>query len=98
MTASATLFQTAAAVPYGQVFNTTLTLALYLALLGGTLMFFRPLLVGIGRALLLTVRPRRSKAELAAQRALDEALTMTRNHARLDPVDAAEVRAMGLRH
>ena len=29
---------------------------------------------------------------------IDEALTMTRNNACLDPVDAAEVRAMGIRH
>lgn len=94
MTATATLFQTAAAMPFGQVFSTTL----YLALLGGTLVFFRPLLVGIGRALFLTVRPRRSKAELAAQRALNEALSMTRKSVSLDPVDAAEVRAMGIRH
>ena len=94
MTATATLFQTAAAMPFGQVFSTTL----YLALLGGTLVFFRPLLVGIGRALFLTVRPRRSKAELAAQRALNEALSMTRKSISLDPVDAAEVRAMGIRH
>ena len=94
MSATATLFQTAAAVPFGQVFSTTL----YLALLGGTLMFFRPLLVGIGRALLLTMRPRRSKAELAAQRALNEALSMTHKRVSLDPVDAAEVRAMGIRH
>jgi hypothetical protein len=98
MTVSATLFQTAAAMPFGQVFSTTLYAALYLALLGGTLMLFRPLLLGIGRALFLTVRPRRSKAELAAQRALDEALMMTRNNIRLDPADAAEVRAMGIRH
>ena len=94
MSATATLFQTAAAVPFGQVFSTTL----YLALLGGTLMFFRPLLVGIGSALLLTMRPRRSKAELAAQRALNEALSMTCKRVSLDPVDAAEVRAMGIRH
>jgi len=94
MSTTATLFQTAAAVPFGQVFAT----AVYLALLGGTLMFFRPLLVGIGRALFLTVRPRRSKAELAAQRALNEALAMTRKNASLDPVDAAEARAMGIRY
>lgn len=91
---AATLFQTAATVPYGQVFSATL----YLALLGGILMFFRPLLVGIGRALFLTVRPRRSKAELAAQRALLEALSFECKEARLDPSDAAEARAMAIRH
>ena len=66
MSVTATLFQTAAAVPFGQVFST----AVYLALLGGLILFFRPLLVGIGRALYLTVRPRRSKAEMAARRAM----------------------------
>jgi hypothetical protein len=41
-----------------------------LTLLGGTLMFFRPLLVGIARALVLVVRPRPTKDELAARRKL----------------------------
>jgi hypothetical protein len=91
---AAILFQSATTIPFGQMFSA----AVYLALLGGTLMFFRPLLVGIGRALFLTVRPRRSKAELAAQRALDEALAMNRKNASLDPVDAAEARAMGIRY
>lgn len=65
MSASLTLIQTAgaavAAVPVGQV----LRAASGLALLGGVAMFFRPLLVGIGRAALLTVRPRPPKAHLA---------------------------------
>jgi hypothetical protein len=39
-----------------------------LTLLGGILMFFRPLLVGIARALVLVVRPRPTKDELAARR------------------------------
>jgi hypothetical protein len=83
MSSTATLVQAAAAVPYGQVFSTTV----YLALLAGFVLFFRPLLVGIGRALYLTVRPRRSKAEQAARRALDEALALKRKLASLDPVD-----------
>lgn len=94
MSSTATLVQAAAAVPYGQLLSTTV----YLALLAGFVLFFRPLLVGIGRALYLTVRPRRSKAEMAARRALDEALALKRKLASLDPVDAAEVRAMGIRH
>lgn len=94
MSSTAALVQTVATVPYGQVFSTTM----YVALLGGLILFFRPLLVGIGRALYLTVRPRRSRAELAARRALDEALALKRKLANLDPVDAAEVRAMGIRH
>jgi hypothetical protein len=39
-----------------------------LTLLGGLVMFFRPLLVGIARALVLVVRPRPTKDELAARR------------------------------
>ncbi|MEX5745597.1 hypothetical protein [Massilia sp. X63] len=65
MSAVLTLIQTAgataAAVPVGQVLRT----ATGLALLGGVAMFFRPLLVGIGRAAVLTVRPRPPKAHLA---------------------------------
>jgi hypothetical protein len=44
-----------------------------LTLLGGVLMFFRPLLVGIARALVLVVRPRLTKEELAARRKLRNA-------------------------
>ncbi|WP_020654341.1 hypothetical protein [Massilia niastensis] len=92
MSASITLLQTAAALPFGQLFRSTV----YAALLGGTAMFFRPLLVGIGRALFLTVRPRRTRAELAARQALRDALALQRKD--LDAVDAAEVRAMACRH
>lgn len=42
-----------------------------LTLLGGILMFFRPLLVGIVRALVLVVRPRPTKDELARRRQRD---------------------------
>lgn len=94
MSSTAALVQAASAVTYGQVFSTTI----YVALLAGLVLFFRPLLVGIGRALYLTVRPRRSKAELAARRALEDALALKRKLASLDPVAAAEARAMGIRH
>ena len=94
MSVATTFIQTAATLPYGQVFSTTATLAL----LGGMAMFFRPLLVGIGRALLLTVRPRRTKAELAAREARRDALARERQAASLNEVDAAEVRAMACRH
>lgn len=61
MSTTLTLLQTAstavAAVPVGQVIRTTASLAL----LGGAAVFFRPLLVGIGRAALLAVRPRPAK-------------------------------------
>jgi hypothetical protein len=57
------------ALPFMQLF----TSMLQLVLLGGLLMFFRPLLVGIARALVLVVRPRPSKDELGARRKLRDA-------------------------
>ena len=65
MSFSATLFQTQVmALP----FTHFLLAMVQLTLLGGILMFFRPLLVGIARALVLVVRPRPTKDELAARR------------------------------
>jgi hypothetical protein len=65
MSFSATLFQTPVmALPFTQL----LLCMVQLTLLGGVLMFFRPLLVGIVRALVLVVRPRPMKDELAARR------------------------------
>jgi len=43
-----------------------------LAATAGVLVFFRPLLTGIGRALVLTVRPRRTPTQLAKLRAMAE--------------------------
>ena len=60
MNALALLQTTAAAVPVGDVLRT----ATGLALAGGVAMFFRPLLVGIGRAAVLTIRPRPPKVQL----------------------------------
>ncbi len=51
----------AATLPVGQVVSNTAGLAL----LGGVAMVFRPLLVGIGRAAMLAVRPRPPKSSLA---------------------------------
>jgi hypothetical protein len=61
-----------------------------LTLLGGVLMFFRPLLVGIFRALVLVVRPRPTKDELAARRKLKLAQTAT-----VVQAAAADVRVVG---
>jgi hypothetical protein len=41
---------------------------------GGMLVFFRPLLTGIGRALVLTVRPRRARTVLRPQQDASTAL------------------------
>jgi hypothetical protein len=69
MSFAATLFQTPMALPFTQLFLSMVQLTL----LGGVLMFFRPLLVGIARALVLVVRPRPTKDELAARRKLRNA-------------------------
>jgi hypothetical protein len=50
-------------------FSHMLMTMLQLTLLGGVLMFFRPLLTGIARALVLLVRPRRHTAR--SRRAAD---------------------------
>jgi hypothetical protein len=49
-----------AAMPFSHL----LMMLLQLTLLGGVLMFFRPLLTGIARALVLLVRPRRQGARI----------------------------------
>jgi hypothetical protein len=54
------------AVPFAQLFISMAELVL----LGALLLFFRPLLTGIARALVLVVRPRPSKDALAARRKL----------------------------
>ncbi|WP_322405420.1 hypothetical protein [Massilia luteola] len=65
MSFSATLFQTPVmAFPFTHL----LLVMVQLTLLGGVVMFFRPLLIGIARALVLVVRPRPTKDELAARR------------------------------
>jgi hypothetical protein len=70
MSFTATLFQAPmTALPFMQL----LMSMLQLALLGAVLMFFRPLLIGIARALVLVVRPRPTKDELAARRKLRDA-------------------------
>ena len=65
MSSTATLVQAASTVPYSLLFSMTI----YLALFGGIALFFRPLLVGIGRALYLTVRPRPCKSALPSKSA-----------------------------
>jgi len=68
MSFSDTLIQTPVmALPFTNV----LLGMVQLTLLGGVLMFFRPLLVGIARALVLVVRPRPTKDELARRRQRD---------------------------
>lgn len=58
-----------AVLPFSQL----LTGMVQLIVLGAVLMFFRPLLTGIARALVLVVRPRPTKDQLAARRKLNAA-------------------------
>lgn len=70
MSFSDAFFQTSVtALPFTQV----LTGMVQLTLLAAVLVFFRPLLVGIARAVVLVVRPRPTKDELAARRKLRNA-------------------------
>ena len=70
MSFSDAFFQTSVtALPFTQV----LTGMVQLTLLAAVLVFFRPLLVGIARALVLAVHPRPTKDELAARRKLRNA-------------------------
>ncbi len=65
MSITANLFHAAStyltAVPVTDVARSVFNVAL----VGGGLVFFRPLLTGIGRALVLTVRPRRPRVPMA---------------------------------
>lgn len=65
-----------------------------LILLGGVLMFFRPLLVGIARALVLVVRPRPTKDELAARRRQRDARLVPVS---VTPAATADVGVLGSR-
>jgi hypothetical protein len=66
--------------------------------LAGLLVFFKPLLVGIFRALVLVVRPRRTKEQQNARRNMRDAKTLqpmiNPSHG---PSEATELRAMGSR-
>ena len=81
------------ALPFTQL----LTSMVQLILLGGLLMFFRPLLVGLARALVLAIRPRPTKDELAARRKLRDAKAALAIPAVAASIDTAEIRAIASR-
>jgi hypothetical protein len=72
--------------------------ALGVSAFAGLTVFFKPLLTGIVRALVLVVRPRRSKEEQTARRQMRDAQMLQRmidsSHG---PSHAAELRAMASR-
>jgi hypothetical protein len=69
-----------------------------LAAVAGLLMFFKPLLVGIARALYLVVRPRLTKEERLARRHMRDAQMLQRMiNSSHGPSHAAELRALAAR-
>jgi hypothetical protein len=90
---SAVIHKAAAAVPLIPIWELVSCMASMAALVGLAI-FFRPLLVGIARALVLVVRPRRSKDELAARRALRGKRDLQRAINAADKPVQAELRAI----
>lgn len=91
MSFSASLFQTSANVPVMPVIRAVVGLSAF----AGLAMFFKPLLTGIARALMLLVRPPLSKEERQARRQLRDAKLMQRMiNSSQGPSHAAELRAM----
>ena len=69
-----------------------------LAAVAGLLVFFRPLLVGIARALYLVVRPRLTKEERLARRHMRDAQMLQRMiNSSHGPSHAAELLALAAR-
>jgi hypothetical protein len=88
---TASLFQTSANVPVMPVIRGIIGLSAFIAVA----MFFKPLLTGIARALVLIVRPPLSKQERVARRQLRDARLMQRMiNSSQGPSHAAELRAM----
>ena len=94
MSTTATLLQTAAGVQVFPLVRGVFSLAAVV----GLLIFFKPLLVGIARALYLVVRPRLTKDERLARRQMRDAQMLQRMiNASHGPSHAAELRAMAAR-
>lgn len=74
-------------------------LALAVALAGGLLVLFKPLLRGCARAAVLVVKPKLSKEERLQRRQMRDAMMLKRmlNRNECDPSHAAELRAMASR-
>lgn len=69
------------------------------AFLAASLLFFKPLLVGLFRAFILFIHPRLSKEQKAARRNMRDAKLIQRMIAESNgPGLAAELQAIGARH
>ncbi|MGZ8289666.1 MAG: hypothetical protein ACXW2U_14130 [Telluria sp.] len=94
MSTTATVLQTAAGVPVFPLVRG----ALSFAAVAGLLMFFKPLLVGILKALILVVAPRLTREERQARQQMRDARMVQRMiNASHGPSHAAELRAMASR-
>ncbi|WP_373989781.1 hypothetical protein [Duganella sp. BuS-21] len=74
-------------------------LALLIAVGGGLLVLFRPLLRGCARAAVLVVKPKLSKEQRLQRRQMRDAVLLKRmlNRSDCDPSHAADLRAMAAR-
>ena len=71
---------------------------LSLSAFAGLMMFFKPLLTGIARALVLVVRPHRTREEKTARRQMRDAQLLQRMiNSSQGPSHAAELRALAAR-
>lgn len=94
MSTTATLLQTTAGVPVLPLVRG----ALGFAVIGGLLMFFKPLLVGLFKAMVLVIRPRLTKEQRAARQVARDARMLQRMiNASHGPSHAAELRALAAR-
>lgn len=94
MSTTATLLQTAAGVQIFPLVRGVFSVAA----VAGLLVFFKPLLVGIARALFLVVRPRLTKEERLARRHMRDAQMLQRMiNSSHGPSHAAELRALASR-
>ena len=94
MSFTASLFQTSSNIPVAPVIRAVIGMSVF----AGLAMFFKPLLTGIARALLLLVRPPLTKEERQARRQMRDAQMLQRMiNASHGPSHAAELRALAAR-
>lgn len=94
MSALSPLIQTVSTLPLLSIVRAALSVSAFT----GIVMFFKPLLIGIVRALVLLVKPRRSKAQKAAARQMRNHETMQRMiNASCGASHTAELRALAAR-
>jgi hypothetical protein len=95
---TATLIQTATGAAATMPFASVASGMFGVSAIAAVLMFFKPLLTGIVRALILLVKPRLTKEERAARRHVRDAQLMQRLiNASNAPSQAAELRAIAAR-